>query len=99
MSSDWKICPLCERPIPPEFESKHHLTPKLKGGKHGPVAVMHTICHSKIHSLFSEAELARSYSTVEELLCHEEIDKFVRWVKKRPPEFRSKNARNARRRK
>ena len=89
----WKICPLCGRPIPPALESRHHLVPKLKGGKHGPVAVMHVICHSKIHSLFSEAELARHYSTVESLLENDEIAKFVDWVKKRPPEFRSRNAR------
>lgn len=55
---------------------------------------MHVICHSKIHSLFSEAELARNYSTVEALLGHAEIDRFVKWVKKRPPEFRSRNAKH-----
>ena len=89
--SEWKICPLCERPIPPHLESRHHLIPKLKGGKHGPIAVIHTICHSKIHSVFTEAELARSYSTMEALREHEEMQKFIRWVSKRPPEFRSKN--------
>ena len=87
----WKVCPLCERPIPPRLESRHHLIPKLKGGKHGPIAVLHTICHSKIHSLFSEAELARVYPTIEALRQNEEVIKFVRWVRKRPPEFRSKN--------
>lgn len=89
--TEWKICPLCERPIPPELESRHHLTPKLRGGKHGPIAVLHTICHSKIHSLFSETELARSYNTIESLRENEEIIRFVRWVSKRPPEFRSRN--------
>ena len=96
MSDNWKVCPLCDRPIPPNQESKHHLTPKLKGGKHGPIAVMHTICHSKIHSVFTEAELARHYDTVEALLEHEEIAKFVRWVQKRPPEFKSRNAKKQR---
>ena len=62
--SEWKVCPLCDRPIPPELESRHHLIPKLRGGKHGPIAVLHTICHSKIHSLFSETELARVYNTM-----------------------------------
>ena len=90
-SREWKICPLCDRPIPPELESRHHLVPKLKGGKHGPIAIIHTICHSKIHSVFSEAELARSYCTIEALREHEEMKKFLRWIRKRPPEFRSKN--------
>ncbi|MEM9283382.1 MAG: HNH endonuclease [Verrucomicrobiota bacterium] len=87
----WNICPLCGRPIPPELESRHHLIPKLKGGKHGPVAVLHTICHSKIHSLFSESELARTYYTIEALRQHEDVDGFVTWVQKRPPEFKSRN--------
>ncbi|NDH74546.1 MAG: HNH endonuclease, partial [Rhodobacteraceae bacterium] len=31
------VCPLCERPIPPDApQSLHHLIPKLKGGKGGP---------------------------------------------------------------
>lgn len=90
---NWKICPLCGRPIPPDAESRHHLIPKLKGGKHGPIAILHIICHSKIHSVFSEAELARSYSTIEQLQEHEEIAKFIKWVKKRPPEYRSRNSR------
>lgn len=90
-SEDWKICPLCDRPIPPELESRHHLVPKLRGGKHGPIAVLHTICHSKIHSRFSETELARVYNTIEALRGDEEIARFVNWVSKRPPEFRSKN--------
>ena len=31
-------CPLCLRPIPPDVpQSLHHLVPRLKGGKGGPV--------------------------------------------------------------
>ena len=93
----WKICPLCKRPIPPELESKHHLIPKLRGGKNGPIAILHTICHGKIHSVFTETELARNYATVELLLEHEEIQKFVKWVRKRPPEYRSSIRGNHRR--
>ncbi len=96
-ATGWKICLLCDRPIPPDCESKHHLVPKLKGGKHGPIAILHEICHGKIHSVFTEAELARSYCSVELLLEHEEIEKFVKWVRKRPPEYRSSNRGNHRR--
>ncbi|MEM7010556.1 MAG: HNH endonuclease [Verrucomicrobiota bacterium] len=93
MAEALKVCPLCGREIPTHLESRHHLTPKLKGGKHGPIAILHTICHSKIHSLFSEAELARVYPTIEQLLENEEIAKFVKWVQKRPIGFRSSNRR------
>ena len=86
-------CPLCDRPIPDSEISRHHLIPKLKGGARGPTAILHRICHGKIHSVFSEAELARSYSTIAAIREHPEIAKFVRWVKKRPPDYRSSNRR------
>ncbi|MBL9151402.1 MAG: hypothetical protein JNK37_02900 [Verrucomicrobiales bacterium] len=89
--SPWRTCPLCGRAIPPHLESRHHLTPKLKGGKHGPIAILHTVCHGKIHSVFTEGELARDYHTIERLLTHPEIVKFVHWVSKRPPDYRSSN--------
>ena len=41
------ICPLCGRPIPRDVrQSDHHLIPKLKGGKGGPVVRLHQICHN-----------------------------------------------------
>ena len=86
-----RICPLCQREIPPKLESRHHLTPKLKGGKNGPIAILHSICHSKIHSLLTESELARDYDTIEKLLQHEAIAEFVSWVQKRPIDYRSGN--------
>ena len=65
----------------------HHLTPKLKGGKKGPRVTLHKVCHKKIHSLFTEGELARSYNTLGKLLEHPEIQKFIEWVSKKHPEF------------
>ena len=84
-----KICPLCQREIPPELESRHHLTPVLKGGKKGPIAILHTICHGKIHSVLTESELARHYNSIETLLQHEAIAEFISWVQKRPIDYRS----------
>lgn len=52
---------------------------------------MHRICHSKIHSYFTESELARSYNTVDRLLEHEEIRRFVRWVRTKPNGFSDSN--------
>lgn len=91
--SDLDICPLCERPIPPGAGTKHHLVPKLRGGKRGPTVLLHAICHGKLHSLFSETELARHYNTIEALRGHPEVAKFVRWVARRPPGYRSSNRR------
>lgn len=88
---DDPICPLCRRPIPAEVpQSRHHLVPKLKGGKGGETVLLHAICHREIHASLSEAELARDYATVEALRGHPRLAKFIAWVAKRPPGFRSK---------
>ncbi|MCX7558023.1 HNH endonuclease [Sulfitobacter sp. F26204] len=85
------ICPLCGRPIPAGVpQSQHHLIPKLKGGKGGPVVLMHHICHRQIHATSTESELARECNTPEALLAHPRLTRFAAWVAKRPPEFRSK---------
>ena len=40
-------------------------------------------CHSAIHRFVpSEKELGRDYNTVEKLLMHPEIAKFVQWARK-----------------
>jgi len=71
-------------------QSRHHLVPRLRGGKGGETVLLHHICHSEIHATLSETELARAYFTTEELRAHPRLAKFIRWVAKRPPGFRSK---------
>lgn len=85
------VCPLCYRPIPADVpQSQHHLIPKLRGGKGGPTVRLHNICHNEIHASLTEAELARSYNTVVALKTHPRLARFIDWVRKRPPEFRSR---------
>lgn len=83
-------CPICDREMwkGPSID-KHHLIPKCKGGKE--TEYMHKICHRKIHSIWSEKELARDYNNPETIKEHEEMQKFIKWVKKKEPDFYDKN--------
>lgn len=64
---------------------RHHWVPKSEGGR--VQTIMHRICHRKIHSVLSERELATAYDTPEALRAHPEIARFLRWLRKKPPEF------------
>lgn len=85
-------CPVCDRPmIPGPSVDKHHLIPLLKGGKENfPI---HRICHSKIHSLWSENELRDTYNTFEAIRADDRMQTFIKWVVKKPPEYRDSNKR------
>ncbi|MEM6700747.1 MAG: HNH endonuclease [Bacteroidota bacterium] len=86
-------CPLCQRELGEINISKHHLIPKSKGGTFGETVMLHNICHQKIHSVFSEKELRDDYNTIEKLLAHEQIAKFVKWVAKKEIGFYERNKR------
>jgi len=89
-------CPLCERVIPNDQIEDHHLVPKSKGGK---VKVpLHRICHSHIHGVFTDAQLAKKFSTITALLEDPATQKFVAWVKTKPPSFEDKAEEPTRRR-
>ncbi len=90
-------CPLCGRPIPPGVpQSRHHLIPRLKGGKGGQTVLLHQICHKEIHASLTEGELARDFNTPEALRQQPRLAGFIRWVAKRPPEFTSRSQGNRR---
>ena len=93
------VCPICLRPIPPHArQSVHHLIPKLKGGANGPTVLVHQICHNEIHSVLSEAELARDYATPERLRAHPALRRFADWVRGRDPAFHAPTVGNRRKR-
>ena len=83
------VCAICGRELGSKMVDFHHLIPKtFKGTELIPI---HKICHSKLHSVFTEREMFNYYHTVERLLESEEIQKFVVWVSKKPSDFYSKN--------
>lgn len=84
------ICAPCGRPMfaGPSVD-EHHLVPASFGGKEK--VPMHRICHQKIHATFSEKALAARFHTFfhtfDRLRHHEDMRKFIAWVRKKHPEF------------
>lgn len=90
---DQPICPLCDRPIPPEaLQSLHHLVPRSKGGKRGETVLLHQICHDTIHATLREAEIARRYATIDALREHPDLARFRAWIGTKPPTFHASTA-------
>lgn len=79
------LCPLCERVIPEDEKEAHYLVPKSKGGK--TTVYLHPVCHSQIHAVFTDAQLAKKFSTIDAILEDPAIQKFVAWIKNKPPGF------------
>jgi len=90
------LCPLCLRPLDSVWD-KHHLIPKSRKGTE--VVDIHRICHDKIHSVFTEKELEDYYHTIPQLKESEHIQKFIRWVSKKDPNFYEKTKDTNRRKK
>jgi 5-methylcytosine-specific restriction protein A len=73
-------CGLCERTV--QVTSRHHLVPREEGGKYGPVVDLCQPCHSSVHRFLSNRDLARRYSSVEALREAEELQTYLRWIRK-----------------
>ena len=89
-------CPICGREDGGEMQD-HHLKPVTFKSRtkevHDPgnFVHIHKVCHQKIHATFSEHDLFQYYHTVERLLENEDMQKFVKWINKKPVEYYDKN--------
>ena len=93
-------CEMCARAA--AGLTKHHLIPRTrhKNKKNKKnfdrVEVKERViwicgpCHKNIHALISEKELEYNYNTLELLMEHPEVKKFVEWIKKKPANTRIK---------
>jgi hypothetical protein len=86
-------CSLCHR-VTKRGTTGHHLIPRtchsnkwfkkrFTRERMNQIVDVCRDCHKAIHRLIpDEKELGRSYNTVEALQSHEEINKFIRWVRR-----------------
>lgn len=91
------ICPICDRAMWKDaYVDKHHFFPKMYGGK--KTEWVHKVCHRKIHSVFTEKELAKEYFDPNRLKQHPEMIKFIEWISSKSPDFYTKNDTHRRKR-
>lgn len=82
------VCSICDRGMVAGISAdEHHWIPQAKGGKKGPKSLIHRMCHSKIHSLWSETELARKFNTPEIIRAAPEMQEFLTFIKSKRPDF------------
>lgn len=93
-------CVICGREFSEDESSwdLHHLIPKSKGGKDSELIKIHRICHNTIHSTWAENELKRYYHTVERITSDDRMQKFIKWVRRKPSDFYVKTKDTSRRR-
>lgn len=88
------VCELCGRNE--VALTRHHLIPRARHNKARTrrhfsrdemvteIAMICRPCHSQVHRLFANHELASYYHTIARLRDHSEMQKFIQWIRKRP---------------
>ena len=85
-------CALCHRLIGARAEW-HHRVPKSEGGNE--TVPVHPICHRAIHAHVSNHDLAGEYADLDALRAREDMQRFLRWMEKKPADFHAPTRRKA----
>jgi hypothetical protein len=51
------------------------------------MVAIHPICHRAIHANFTNAELARLPPEPGALTAHPAMERFLKWIARKPPDF------------
>lgn len=98
--SNNQLCELCGRQGC--LLTRHHLIPRSQHRKkrvrrshnreylHHNVAMLCRPCHSKIHAIWTEQQLANEYHSIELIRLHPDIQSFVSWIQTKPAGFKPK---------
>ncbi len=95
-------CQLCERET---ALTRHHLVPQCRHHnkwnkknfdrraiKTDLLLLCHG-CHRHLHALFTEKELERHFHDLPTLRAHPAVEKFVSWLRTKPPGFKPPSSR------
>lgn len=78
-------CPICQRFVPDGCWERHHLIPRSCKGKE--TLSLCNSCGDMVHRIFSLQEMKTCYNTLEIILAHPDVQKWVKWVNKHPFDF------------
>ena len=79
--------------------TRHHLIPRMRHRqarirrqfdrqqRAGSIAWLCRACHSHVHAVLNEQQLAEHYHTLEALRAQAEIARFAAWLRKKPVDF------------
>lgn len=74
------VCELCQREV--KVVTEHHLTPREFDGTE--VVDLCEPCHRHVHAVFENKTLAASLHTLKALKQTEEIQKWLKFIRKQP---------------
>ena len=78
-------CSICNRLTPPQYQEKHHLIPKSQKGKETIIVCCN--CGDILHKLFSNKEMEKIYNNLDAILYNDDVQKWIKWIKKKPNSF------------
>jgi hypothetical protein len=84
--SGQETCSLCEREVPREMITLHHLKPREKGGRAEHRTPLCRPCHKQLHAVFSNKALAKSLDRIDLLKASPELQPFLRWIRRQKPD-------------
>jgi hypothetical protein len=83
---DWQVCSLCERQVPPNLITLHHLKPKSRGGQGHHRTPLCKPCHKQLHATYSNKELDRGLDSLDSLRAEARLQPFLAWIRKQKPD-------------
>ena len=87
MGSDkWETCSLCERSVPANLITLHHLKPKSRGGQAEHRTPLCKPCHKQLHATYTNKELDLKLDSLESLRQAEQLQPFLAWIRKQKPD-------------
>jgi len=81
-----ETCSLCERDVPRELITLHHLKPKQQGGRAEHRTPLCRPCHKQLHAVYTNKTLARSLDRIDLLKSAPELQAFLGWIRKQKPD-------------